>query len=276
MLRFRLPIISVVFLLSAASPPLMASIRVGPTAVYLSDKNRSGSITISSASSKSVDVRLDLYYGFIRSDPDGKIEVFIDENDVHNAKSCAAWVQINPKRFTLLPGETRTVRFIARPPNGLSNGEYWSRLAITSEEVDTRDAGGDDVISASQKYNVRTIIPISYRKGEAFADVKLMNTVITRDAGIVLFNVDLQPLGNSAYLGNLTLSIRDSGGKEVFSIKVELAVFTMLRRRFDIPGSDMPPGLYKATIKFDTERPDLGADALLVLPKTYTVEFKLP
>jgi hypothetical protein len=263
-------------LLALTTVTLSASIRVGPMAVYLSDKHRSGAVTISSVSPHTIDVRLDLYYGFIRSDERGNVEIFIDETDANNPRSCAAWIEMDPRRLTLLPGESRTVRFIARPPEGLGEGEYWSRLAVTSEERCESAATANDAVTTRQKMNLRTIIPISYRKGEVFADIKLMNTVIGRQEGTVHFNVDMQPMGNAAYLGNMKLLIHDVKGKEVFSTAVELAVFTMFRRRFDIPSSRMPAGRYKATIVFDTERPDLGADVLPVLPKTYTVEFILP
>lgn len=274
----RLPIrAAVVFLalLVCSSNALFASIRIGPTAVYLSDRNKSGVISISSVATSPVDVRLDLYYGYITSDSTGSPQIFVDEKDLDNPKSCVRWISINPKRFTLLPGETRTVRFIARPPDGLADGEYWSRLVVTSEERRDLGNGGDKVISAVQQMNVRTIIPISYRRGESYADIKLLNVKIDRKPDVVHLDVDMMPVGNAAYTGNMTIVVRDAQKREIYSKKFEIAVFSTFRRRVSIPASTMSAGTYTAVISYDTDRPDMGENILHVLPKTYTVEFVL-
>ena len=65
-------------------------------------------------------------------------------------------------------------------------------------------------------------------------------------------------------------------GKEILSKKMMLSVYTLTRFDFEISGKSMPPGTYKASLAFDAERPDLGEAALLILPKSYTVEFRLP
>lgn len=254
---------------------MRGNIRVAPTAVYLSDKSRSGEITISSTSKSPVDVRLDLYFGYVMTDTLGKPQVFFDESDASNRKSCASWISINPKRFTLLPGETRTVRFIARPPSGLEDGEYWSRLSILAETGKELADGGSSKLDASQQINVRTFVPISYRKGECFADIKLTNVVISRTAELVSFDALMAPLGNSAYIGNMSVTVRNASKKTLFSTRHELAVFIESKRRYGLPAKDMPPGKYTAIIVFDTDRPDLGEHALQVLPKTFTVEFQL-
>jgi hypothetical protein len=53
-------------------------------------------------------------------------------------------------------------------------------------------------------------------------------------------------------------------------------VFETERIIVAIRSEAMPPGRYKAVLNFDAERPDLGADALLVLPKKYTVDLNMP
>ncbi len=251
-------------------------IRVGPTAVYLSDRNRSGVISIASVAPVPIDVRLDLFYGYITSDTLGSPMIFIDEHDTGNPKSCAPWITINPKRFTLLPGESRAIRFIARPPDGLQDGEYWSRLVIGVEaRKDLDDGEGKKSISASQQMNPKTVIPISYRKGECFADIKLTNVFVRPDSAEIHVDVEMMPMGNAAYIGNMSVVIRDQAKKELLSKKIEIAVFSTFRRRFSIPLPRMPKGRYATVITYDTDRPDMGANALHVLPKTYTVEFQL-
>jgi hypothetical protein len=108
------------------------------------------------------------------------------------------------------------------------------------------------------------------------ADIKLLNLSALRLKEQVQLFVDMQPLGNAAYVGNLLLDILDAKGKLCYSGHQELAVYDMHRRRFDIPGASLPPGRYKARIRFNTDREDMGKFAIPVLPKEFNVEFIMP
>ncbi|MFA6232760.1 MAG: hypothetical protein WC824_01060 [Bacteroidota bacterium] len=264
------------FMLMTAS--LQADIRVSPTVIYLSSNNNSSVVTVTSVAKYPINVRMELYYGFPHSDSLGNVSIYLDETGAVHAESCVPYIRLHPNRFMLLPGQSRAIRFIINLPAGMPDREYWSRLVITSEKRQNDiDAGEEEEkISASQSFAIRTIIPIIYRKGDVAADVKLLNMSALRLKDQVQLFVDMQPLGNAAYVGNLLLDILDGKGRVYYSSRQELAVYDMHRRRFDIPGASLPPGRYKARIRFNTDREDMGKLALPVLPKEYTVEFIMP
>lgn len=272
MLYFR-PALLVMFplLLTRIAVSQAPTIRVSPSFLFLHEGSRSVVVTLTSLAPQAMDVSLLLVFGLPDSYENGSVATRFDENDTANPKSCAPWLRLEAAALTLKPGQPRTVRIDAAPPAGLKDGEYWSNLVLLSGE-----SSGSAQTTALETSSRLAIVPIAYRKGDTYADVKLAGTNITRHEGIVKFSVDLQALGNSAYHGNLKLSIRSAKGKEVLSTKTMLSVFGLSKFSFDIPGKNMPPGTYKASLLFDADRPDLGDAALLILPKSYTVDFRLP
>ncbi|MCZ7557152.1 MAG: hypothetical protein M5R41_12205 [Bacteroidia bacterium] len=248
-------------LLSRATGFAQESVRISPASVYLHDGRQSLQVTFTSASTQTAALHLSVIYGF-----DGMTPAATDTPESsRQAKSCAAWVRCQPSALELERGQSATVEITAAPPAGLKDGEYWGRVIVRNGE------GGSTV-----ERPVVAEIPLAYRKGDTYADVQLAGTKIIRDGETVRLNFELQQLGNSAYHGNLALVVRNAKGKELFKEKMPISVYETGSKRFDIPGKTMPPGVYKATLNFDAERPDLGDAALLVLPKNYTVEFRLP
>ncbi len=271
-------ILVIVLLLPLLPQLLSADIRVAPTAIYLSSSNPSSVVTVTCVSKYPVNVRMDLYYGYPHSDSLGNVSIYLDESEAVHDASCVPYIRLHPNRFMLLPGQSRAIRFIVKVPANMPDREYWSRLVITSEKrTEDIDAGtAEEKITAAQSFSIRTIVPIIYRKGDVAADIKLLNFSALRLKRLVQMFVDMQPRGNAAYVGNLLIDVMDSKGKVRYSSRQELAVFDMHRRRFDIPGETLPPGRYKARIRFNTDREDMGNLVIPVLPKEYTVEFIMP
>ena len=65
----------------------------------------------------------------------------------------------------------------AAGPAGLADGEYWSRLIITAKGGSLPVAGADptQAIQVGLSLEVRTIIPLQYRKGNLKTGVRLAN-----------------------------------------------------------------------------------------------------
>lgn len=251
----------VLLLLSRATVFAQESVRINPASVYLNDSRQSMQITLSSASAKASMLNLSLVYGYGNATAAEAQET----TPARQAKSCAAWVRCQPSTLQLESGQSATVEIAATPPPGLKDGEYWAHVIVRKEES-----------GSPAEQPVVAEIPLAYRKGDTYADVQLAGTKIIRDGETVRLNFEFEQLGNSAYHGNLALVVRNAKGKELLKDKIQISVYETGSKRFDIPGKTMPPGVYKATLNFDAERPDLGDAALLVLPKSYTVEFRLP
>lgn len=257
---------------------LHADIRVSPTEIYLDSRKSSSVVTVTSDAKYPVNVRMELVFGYPHSDSLGTVSIYLDETGAQHDESCVPFIRLHPNRFMLLPGQSRAIRFIVNLPSTMPEREYWSRLVITSEKrMEDIDSDSPEAkINASQTFSIRTIIPIIYRKGDVAADIKLLNFSAVRLKDKVQLFVDMQPMGNAAYVGNLILDIQDTKGKLIYSGKHEIAVYDMYRRRFDIPGTTLAPGRYKARIRFNTDRADIREFVLPVLPKEFTVEFIMP
>jgi hypothetical protein len=240
------------------APAQQADVRFSPASLYLIDSRQSMQITLTSTSAQSMELNLSVVYGFEEGNDTGTKQ----QGSARYAKSCASWVRCQPSSLTLESGQSASIGISASPPSGLKDGEYWARVIVR------RGEGASATVLAE--------VPLAYRKGDTYADVKLAGTKVVRDGETVQLMFDFQQLGNSAYHGNLALVVRNTKGKEILKEKMQISVYETSSKRFDIPGKSMPPGVYKATLNFDAERPDLGDAALLVLPKNYTVEFRLP
>ena len=87
---------------------------IAPTKIDLGNRFRSGVVTIKNQASKPTTYRLKMV-GPLDSDPGG---------------DASTWVRFSPRRVTLNPGETQTVRIFARRPSDLKKGKYTARLMV--------------------------------------------------------------------------------------------------------------------------------------------------
>ena len=66
--------------------------------------------------------------------------------DIDTGQDAKEWVRFSPRRTTLAPGETQTVRIFVRKPPDLPAGEYTARLLVQAipPSPKPRDAAGKD------------------------------------------------------------------------------------------------------------------------------------
>jgi hypothetical protein len=186
------------------------------------------------------------------------------------ARSLASMLTISESTVTLAPGASRTIVVRATLPPGTQDGEYVARIVIADASGD--GASGDGAVGALPERGV----PVRLRKGDVVADIKLGGFGAVRDGDEVRFSIDLTPLGNAGYRGNLHMDITTASGKSVKKLHRLVDVYEPERLVIPLKGGDIPPGRYKVRLNFDSDRPDLGAEAIPVLPKKYTVEINMP
>ena len=104
----------------------------------------------------------------------------------------------------------------------------------------------------------RTIISVSYRKGDVQTGVRLTDFRATVEGDSLVAWVGLERQGNAAYLGTGTLSLRDAGGRALRTIDTQIAVYFGLERRIVLPLDGVAPGAYTAHFSLTTERSDLA------------------
>jgi len=240
---------------------------VAPHAVFIDHRTRSGSVEIYNPSPDPVEVRVSTLYGFPVTDSLGQLTLATFEHPAPDAPSAAGWVEAFPRRLTLGPNQRQTIRLLARPPQGLPDGEYWTRLVIQSDGGRVAvEAPEESAISVGVTLSVRTLISLMYRKGALETGVRLeeLRADVERDTLVVASH--LTRLGTAAWLGTFRGTVVDEADREVASFSQLVGLYGELRPRFRAPLGPLPPGRYTVRVQLDTDREDLRGAPVLASP----------
>ncbi|MBN1448178.1 MAG: hypothetical protein JXA28_09630 [Bacteroidetes bacterium] len=180
-----------------------------------------------------------------------------EHGSTSTSASCAAWCSVDPEEFKATAGQEHTVSLRVQPPADAADGEYRAFISVVVEAGDT------------------VVIPLHFRIGDVYSDVKLANVGVERTTEEVHFLLYLQQLGNAAYHGNLHITIQDGKSRAVFESRDPVDIYDRGTLRYTLPASKVPKGRYKIFLDFDSDRVDLGGHALPVLPKKFTVEIAM-
>ena len=258
---------STLVLLLTVLPEVLKAVLVAPHAVFMSHRDRTGEITLINTSDEPEEVSVALQFGYPDGDSTGGVLVRLFEDPAPHHPSAAGWIRAFPQRMRLAPGQRQVVRLFATPPADLHDGEYWSRVLITSKGGVVPVAGSTDAVTAGLSLEIRTIISLNYRKGDVYTGVALndLKMGIANDSLIVW--VELERQGNAAYLGQLRLGVQSfDGARTLLSESMPVAVYYTLNRRYAFALDEAAePGTYNLTFDLDTNREDFD-DLTNVLP----------
>lgn len=275
----KLPQITIILLLIISVKILtgeiaVAQLQIAPTAIYMDERNTTERIVIMNASDESVEVDIELLFGYPATNEHGDVyfkHVAVDKDQ----PSAVEWIRIYPRFFVLAPGARQTVRFAARPPDDLPNGEYWARPAIVAQPPSEISIHTDDNISTQLNLRKRTIIALNYRKGAMRTGIIMEDLLAEIVAGEINITVQLQRLGNAAYLGHYEVFVADSNGHVLKSEKKEIAVYNNQMRAFRFNAYGLNPGHYNVELNiFTSERRSDGI--IQAPPSTATTSFTIP
>jgi hypothetical protein len=244
-------------------PALVEGVLVAPHAIFIDHRTRTGQVHLLNTGSEPEEVEIQLQFGYPDTDPAGNIFVRLIEDPDSGAPSAASWIRAFPRRLMLPPGGRQVVRLLATPPADLPDGEYWSRLIVTSRGGHIAMAGGDSTVSAGVTLEIRTIISVTYRKGEIQTGINVteLDTRVVNDSLIAWLG--LERSGNGAFLGQVTFDLRNARDSSVASWPTPIAVYYPLRRRFSFPLDGIAPGAYTLRFTLNTDRDDLDASTVL-------------
>lgn len=255
---------------------------IDPNMVVVTHQTRSGSLTLLNTRAEPVEVELTVQYGWAGTDAKGQSNVVMPDTVGADEPDATKWVTIHPRRLTIAPQADQTVKFLVRPPAGLPEGEYWSRVVIRAKTgvAQVEKIGADTAgITVGLTMETRTVIPLFYRQGRVSAGVIISNVRAERTAAdSVTLGADFLRDGNAAWLGTVTASLLDASGKVVATTVRNHAAYKSTSPRYTLPvAAPLPPGPY--TVRFDlrTERADVqrqlripttgaSATAQIVLP----------
>lgn len=258
------------------SQPANAQLQIAPVAIYMDDDNTTGRIVIRNSSAEPVEVEIELLFAYPDTDENGNVYLKHVNPVPDHEPSAVEWIRVYPRFFELAPGQRQTVRFAARAPAGLENGEYWARPAVVAQlpTVIDDEAGGAG-ISTRINMRRRTILSLNYRNGDVQTGAALTNMSADVGNNTVGISADLERRGNAAFLGHSKIRVFDSGGSERFSEKKEIALYHNQNRTFEINTEGFEPGTYRAELELFTS--DRTSDGIIqASPESGAMTFTIP
>jgi hypothetical protein len=237
---------------------------VAPHGVFIDHHTRTASVELYNPGVQAVEVSLSMLFGYPVSDSLGNVTLYVAEKADSSQPSAAGWIEAYPRRLTLRPRERQRVRLFARPPADLPDGEYWTRLVVTTTGVQLPSAGAETAsMRVGLTLEMRTIVAAFYRKGPVRTAVALSDVRAQLVGDSIVVRARLARQGNAAYLGMANGRVLDGNGRHVASFASQVAVYHFLEPRFVVPARSLAPGRYTVHLEFTTNRDDLARDAVL-------------
>jgi P pilus assembly chaperone PapD len=278
MQRLRLALLAAV---AVPAPLLAQGVLVAPHALVIDHRTRSGSLNLYNPGDTPAEVTLSTFFGYPVTDSAGDFELRTVERPEPAMPSAAGWIQAFPKRMLLGPKERQTVRLLARPPARLQDGEYWARLVVAAKGGTVPVSGVDTSsgITVGLNLEVRTVLPLQYRKGTLATSVRLSGLAGRIEGDSLAVRMRLERQGTAAFIGTVRGTLSDSGGGTVATFTSPVAVYYEIEPRFaaPLPGGRLRPGRYLLRTEVTAEREDLAPETILpARPIRDSVEVRLP
>jgi P pilus assembly chaperone PapD len=277
-----LPIFGIALAAALTLPPVSAAqgVLVAPHAVVIDHRTRSGALSLYNPGDQPAEVSLSTFFGYPVTDSSGNFDLRTVERPGANMPSAAGWLEAFPKRMVLQPKERQTVRLLARPPQGLPDGEYWARLVVAAKGGSVPVSGANDSsgITVGLNLEVRTVLPLQYRKGAVATSVRASGLSAGVEGDSLAVRLHLVRQGTAAYIGTVRGALADGSGRTVATFSSPVAVYYEVDPRFTaaLPGGKLPPGPYRLRVEVTTEREDLAPETLLAArPVRDSLELRL-
>jgi hypothetical protein len=268
-MRRRAPVLRVLaatILAVVCLPAIIEAIYVSPTAVFLDDRARSTQVTIGNSGDSPEEATVELKFGFLDADSAGTPFVRFVDDPGDEFPSAAEWIRAFPQRVRLAPNSQQVVRLMARPPENLPDGEYWTRMIVTGRGAALAVAGADSTVRAAVNLEIRLVTSVTYRKGRVTTGLVVRSIDVEAEGDSLTVWARMAREGNAAYHGTADVEVVDVRGTIVRRWSAALTVFYPLKRRFSFPMGSLAPGDYKVRFRVRAERPDLPADKVLPAP----------
>lgn len=247
-------------------PAVIEAIFVSPTAVFMDDRSRAAQITIGNSGDRAEEATIELKFGFPDADSAGTPYVRFVEDPGPEFPSAADWIRPFPQRVRLEPGTQQVVRLLARPPDGLPDGEYWTRMIVTGRGAVLRVATGDSAVRAGVNLEIRLVTSVTYRKGRVTTRVVLRSLAAEAEGDSLSVWANMAREGNAAFLGTADVELVNRRRAVVKRWSTGMSVHYPLRRRFSFPLDSIQPGDYLVRFRLRASRSDLPAERVLSAP----------
>lgn len=238
--------------LSALSVTLVSlssqAVHLSTYRIYLDNDNRTQSFIVFNKNTASQECNLSLrHYDF---DEQGNMQDYktkaLPENSAKN------WIRFSPRKFTLTPANSQTVRFNMRRKAKAKAAEYRSYLVIDCGAV-TDVTAKKEMISIKPKliHNV----PIIVRMGELNTNVKLTDFTVTNEK----INFFIERKGDRSVYGDIELIDKKTNTKISYQLNLSIYPETS-RKSFSLGTKGYNPE--DLIVRF-IENPKFGGDIVI-------------
>jgi hypothetical protein len=251
---------------------------VAPHAIYLDHRTRGAFVVLYNPGSEAVEASVSFLFGYPVTDSAGHLTLYEPDSVTAEMPAAHRWLEAFPKRVSVPPLTRQTVRLLAHPPQGLPDGEYWARVVITAKGGSIPVTSADTSnIQIGLSLEVRSILPLIYRKGPVRTGLAVASIATTKSADSLVARPHLRREGTAAYTGTAKGALIDANGKSLATFSEPIAVYYEAEPAFPLPVKGLPPGNYRLRLEFATERPDIAPELLLRAPVLRdSVEVTLP
>jgi P pilus assembly chaperone PapD len=264
---------------ASARPARAQGVLVAPHAVFIDHRTRSGWVQLHNPTSEPTEISVETIFGYPVTDSLGHFELRTLEQPDSALPSAVKWITAFPRRTVLQPLARQTIRLMVTPPPDLPDGEYWARLVITARGAAPPVTGADSAqgITVGLNLEVRTVIPVLYRKGSLATGITLSDLRTSLEADSVIVRSRLTRTGQAAFLGTVRGTLASPDGSVAGRFEEPVSVYLEVDPRFVIPRAGLKPGRYRLTIEVVGERRDIAAEQVLpITPARATIEVTIP
>lgn len=246
-------------------PSVALPVTVSPMAVYISDRTRTGTLTLFNNGTRSEEIEINFAFGYAQSDSIGNVRVEFMDSVPPEEPSLVPFLRAFPQRIQLAPGQRQIVRLLVNPPADLPQGEYWGRVLVSSigGQAPVEQSLGDVRVNLQ----IKTVIAVAvnYRHGQVETSLREHDSRATLAGDTARLFLDLERDGNAAYLGRITADLLDTRGAVITSVTEDVAVYRRVLWRVDLPLPAELGARTPAAIRYlvETERPDEADEDIL-------------
>jgi hypothetical protein len=255
-----------------------ASVAVYPQTLFINSPNRSVAITVSNPTELRQEIWVDFRYGYPLVNDSGKFYINYMDEPPGQEPSAVPWLTSFPQRFVLEARESQVVRVMVQLPVGITPGEYWSRVVISSKQrTATPPQTPGPNVRMRMEFISQVDIPLQVRTGSVTTGLKVMGITSVVDSGMLKMGLDLTRFGNASFWGTMHLVLRDEGGRVMQTHDQHIAVFRDLVYPVTMEVANLPPGPYILDINIDNIRPGVPAQYRLKSDAVrFTYQLTLP
>lgn len=201
---------------------------VAPTRIIL-DGRKGTEIVLNNIGDEPATYRISVE--FRRMTADGRLEDVA--NPTPQEQAAADMIIYAPRRVTLAPHEPQSIRLVARPPQGLPDGEYRVHLLFRAIPPANPVAATPAEQPTGLQFQLTPIygvtIPVIVRLGNLQVSAAISNVTLDKSEGKPVIDLDLARSGSRSTYGEVR--VLKAGVKDPIAIQKGVAVYTEIASR---------------------------------------------